>query len=200
MNKKKRNFYIIIIVITIILINLLYFGLKKIYRVENNSNVIQEEQNIEEDIIENIIENDEDSKQYEVTETNIEEKDSNIEQIDNKESQVNNTNNTKQTEIKESQINKDNIKQETKKVTIQNTSVTSTYDENAFIDNHLKKYPYYEDKYATLKISKISVNAPIYFGANDNTIAKGIGHNSGSYFPGENGAIIMCRTQLYAQF
>lgn len=69
---------------------------------------------------------------------------------------------------------------------------TSSYNENYFKEGHLISYPSFSEKYATLKISKIDVNAPIYFGATDDILSKGIAHDSGSYFAGENGSIIMC--------
>lgn len=69
---------------------------------------------------------------------------------------------------------------------------TSSYNENYFKENYLISYPSFSEKYATLKISKIGVNAPIYFGATDDILSKGIAHDSGSYFAGENGSIIMC--------
>lgn len=69
---------------------------------------------------------------------------------------------------------------------------TSSYNENYFKEGHLISYPIFSKKYATLKISKIGVNAPIYFGTTDDILSKGIAHDSGSYFAGENGSIIMC--------
>lgn len=48
------------------------------------------------------------------------------------------------------------------------------------------------EQYANLIIDKIGVNAPIFYGANDNIILKGIGHEEESYFPNQNGSIILC--------
>lgn len=48
------------------------------------------------------------------------------------------------------------------------------------------------EQYANLIIEKIGVNAPIFYGANDNIILKGIGHEEESYFPNQNGSIILC--------
>ena len=89
-----------------------------------------------------------------------------------------------------------NEKQEVeKKVTIK-----STFDESAFVEGHLEHYPNFAEQYATLKIKKIGINAPIYFGATDEIIQKGVGHDSGSYFSGENGTIIMCEHDYLNNF
>lgn len=80
------------------------------------------------------------------------------------------------------------------------TAVKSTFDENAFEDGHLKHYPNFAEQYATLKIKKIGIDAPIYFGVTDEIILKGVGHDSGSYFAGENGTIIMCEHDYMNNF
>ena len=54
----------------------------------------------------------------------------------------------------------------------------------------LKSYPAYGDKYGTIKIDKIGVFLPLYYGDSLDILKKGIGHSSGSYFPGEGGSII----------
>lgn len=54
----------------------------------------------------------------------------------------------------------------------------------------LEKYPEYGTKYGTIEIDKIDVNLPIYFGDTLEILKKGVGHSSGSYFPGEGGSII----------
>lgn len=56
--------------------------------------------------------------------------------------------------------------------------------------NTLENYPEYGAKYATLEIDKINVNLPVYFGDTLDILKKGVGHSSGSYFPGEGGSII----------
>lgn len=56
--------------------------------------------------------------------------------------------------------------------------------------NQLKSYPEYGAQYATIEISKIGVNLPVYFGDTMELLKKGVGHSSGSYFPGEGGSII----------
>ena len=57
-------------------------------------------------------------------------------------------------------------------------------------DNKLKNYPEYGTKYATIKIPKIDVDLPVYYGDTLEILKKGVGHSSGSYFPGEGGSII----------
>lgn len=54
----------------------------------------------------------------------------------------------------------------------------------------LKNYPEYGTKYGIIKISKIDVDLPVYFGDTLEILKKGVGHSSGSYFPGEGGSII----------
>ena len=59
-------------------------------------------------------------------------------------------------------------------------------DKNTGIIN----YPEYGTQYATLKIEAIDVDLPVYFGDTLEILKNGIGHSSGSYFPGEGGSII----------
>lgn len=54
----------------------------------------------------------------------------------------------------------------------------------------LKEYPQYGQKYASIQIPKIKVDLPVYFGATLEILKNGVGHDSGSYFPGEGGSII----------
>lgn len=54
----------------------------------------------------------------------------------------------------------------------------------------LKNYPEYGEKYAQIEIEKIDVNLPVYFGDTLEILKNGVGHSSGSYFPGEGGSII----------
>ena len=79
-------------------------------------------------------------------------------------------------------------------------NVTSSFDENSFANGHLDNYPNYGEQYGTIIISKIGVNAPIIFGADEETILRGVGHDSGSYFPGENSSIIMCEHDYMNNF
>ena len=57
-------------------------------------------------------------------------------------------------------------------------------------ENKLENYPEYGTQYATIEIPKIDVNLPVYFGDTLEILKKGVGHSSGSYFPGEGGSII----------
>lgn len=54
----------------------------------------------------------------------------------------------------------------------------------------LINYPEYGTQYATIEIDRIGVNLPVYFGDTLEILKKGVGHSSGSYFPGEGGSII----------
>lgn len=54
----------------------------------------------------------------------------------------------------------------------------------------LKNYPAYGKKYAKIEIPSIGVNLPVYFGDALELLQKGVGHSTGSYFPGEGGSIV----------
>lgn len=56
--------------------------------------------------------------------------------------------------------------------------------------NKIQNYPEYGTQYATIQIPKIDVDLPVYFGDTLEILKKGVGHSSGSYFPGEGGSII----------
>ena len=57
-------------------------------------------------------------------------------------------------------------------------------------EKKLKNYPEYGTQYATIEIPKIDVNLPVYYGDSLEILKQGVGHSSGSYFPGEGGSII----------
>lgn len=57
-------------------------------------------------------------------------------------------------------------------------------------EDQIENYPEYGTQYATIQIPKIDVNLPVYFGDTLEILKKGVGHSSGSYFPGEGGSII----------
>ena len=78
-------------------------------------------------------------------------------------------------------LNKVSINQDNKKVE------QTTIDTSA---NNLVNYPEYGTKYATIEIPKISLNLPVYFGDTLEVLKNGVGHSSGSYFPGEGGSIV----------
>ena len=54
----------------------------------------------------------------------------------------------------------------------------------------LKNYPEYGTQYATIEIPKIDVNLPVFYGDTLEILKNGVGHSSGSYFPGEGGSIV----------
>ena len=57
-------------------------------------------------------------------------------------------------------------------------------------ENKIKVYPEYGTKYASIEIPKIDVDLPVYFGDTLDVLKNGVGHSSGSYFPGEGGSIV----------
>ena len=57
-------------------------------------------------------------------------------------------------------------------------------------ENKLKNYPEYGTNYATIEIPKININLPVYYGDTMEILKNGVGHSSGSYFPGEGGSIV----------
>jgi sortase A len=58
------------------------------------------------------------------------------------------------------------------------------------VKKRLQNYPEYGTQYATIEISKIGVDLPVYFGDTLEILKNGVGHSSGSYFPGEGGSIV----------
>ena len=60
-----------------------------------------------------------------------------------------------------------------------------------FETSKLLNYPKYGKKFATLNIKSINMKLPIYHGDSLKILRYGIGHYAGSYFPGENGTIIL---------
>ena len=57
-------------------------------------------------------------------------------------------------------------------------------------ENNIENYPEYGTQYATIEIPAIDVNLPVYFGDTLEILKNGVGHSSGSYFPGEGGSIV----------
>ncbi len=55
----------------------------------------------------------------------------------------------------------------------------------------LMNCPAYGENYATLKISSIDLELPIYYGKTLDLLKNGIGHDDESYFPGEGGSIVL---------
>ena len=56
--------------------------------------------------------------------------------------------------------------------------------------NEIKNYPEYGTKYANIEIPAIDVDLPVYYGDTLEILKNGVGHSSGSFFPGEGGSII----------
>ena len=79
-------------------------------------------------------------------------------------------------------------------------SDTERKPEYDFSSKHLIKYPAYGTKYATLKIDKLGMEYPLYYGDTLKILRYGIGHYAGSYFPGENGTIILAGHNTAAYF
>lgn len=172
----KKVLYIIMLIALILVF--ITFNMSR----KNKANNITYDVNnsvVEENIIENEIDN------IIIAENKTEDTESNIL----------NSNENAQNQKDNSKVNKDNGNNE---VNAQN--VTSSFDENYFIEGHLKDYPAFGEQYATIIINKIGVNAPIIYGSNNETILNGVGHDSGSYFPGENGSIIMCEHDYLNNF
>ena len=76
---------------------------------------------------------------------------------------------------------------------INTTAIGSSVEVEAlynFNDKVLIKYPSYGSKYADIEISSINLKLPVYHGDNKKILRKGVGHYTGSYFPGEGGSIL----------
>lgn len=56
--------------------------------------------------------------------------------------------------------------------------------------NRLESYPEYGTKYGNLKIDSIDVDLDLYYGDTLSILRNGVGHSSGSYFPGEGGTVV----------
>lgn len=68
-----------------------------------------------------------------------------------------------------------------------NVEIEAKYNLEA---KRLIDYPSYGSKYATLEIASINLKLPVYHGDNKKILMLGVGHYTGSYFPGENGSIL----------
>ena len=58
------------------------------------------------------------------------------------------------------------------------------------ITKRLESYPEYGTKYGDLSIDSLDVELPLYYGDTLSILRNGVGHSSGSYFPGEGGTIV----------
>ncbi len=59
------------------------------------------------------------------------------------------------------------------------------------VKKKLAVYPYWGTIWATIEIPAINITAPVYHGDTLDIIKYGVGHFSGSYFPGEGSSIIL---------
>lgn len=57
-------------------------------------------------------------------------------------------------------------------------------------EENLVKYPALGEMYAKLNISSCNINLPVYYGDNEKILEAGVGHFSGSHFPGEGKGIL----------
>lgn len=76
------------------------------------------------------------------------------------------------------------------KVSLDISSKAEKIDPVITEDNTLKNYPEYGTQYAMIEIPKINIILPVYFGDTLEVLKNGVGHSSGSYFPGEGGSIV----------
>lgn len=85
------------------------------------------------------------------------------------------------------------IKQVSSFVNLISIKTTNKILEDVIIDTEtksLKSYPKFGTKYATINITSLDISLPVYYGDTLSILKKGIGHSSGSYFPGEGGSIL----------
>ena len=71
---------------------------------------------------------------------------------------------------------------------------TVRFDE---VKKRLINYPLWGSKFATLLIPSINLEMPVYQGDTLDILRYGIGHYSGSFFPGEGGSIILAGHNNY---
>lgn len=162
MNDKIKNTISICIIVLFIILMIVY-GVRKNKKVDTNQDVTDNSVAVEKQVEENKVE---DNSNTTIQETSSDKKD---------ESKKDNTSSEKKKSEADDKVN-----------------VKTTFDETAFSNGHLENYPEFGTEYATLIINKIKVNAPIIYGLTDEILLKGVAQDSGSYFPGENGSIIMC--------
>lgn len=69
-------------------------------------------------------------------------------------------------------------------------NVISQKEEYDFTSKRLIHYPSYGTKYASIRIPSINLEMAVYHGDTKKILLSGIGHYTGSYFPGETGTIL----------
>lgn len=79
-----------------------------------------------------------------------------------------------------------------------NTNIKVLEDVKIDLDTkNLENYPEYGSRYATLKIPSLNIVKTVYFGDTISILKYGIGHSSGSYFPGEGGSVVYMGHNTY---
>ena len=76
------------------------------------------------------------------------------------------------------------------KVSIDTSNVVLKEVKLNSVTKRLESYPEYGTKYGNVKIDSIDVDLPLYYGDTLSILRNGVGHSSGSYFPGEGGSIV----------
>ena len=76
------------------------------------------------------------------------------------------------------------------KVSIDTSNVVLKEVKLNSVTKRLESYPEYGTKYGNVKIDSINVDLPLYYGDTLSILRNGVGHSSGSYFPGEGGSIV----------
>ncbi len=77
---------------------------------------------------------------------------------------------------------------------VNKTTISEGKTVQAVFDSDSKRIielPSWGSKFADLKIPSIDLDLPVYHGDNMKILRLGIGHYAGSYFPGEDGSIIL---------
>ena len=76
-------------------------------------------------------------------------------------------------------------------VTIEQENIKYPSVEYDKLTKRLNSYPLWNTEFATLEISSVNIKLPVYQGDSLDILKYGIGHFSGSFFPGEGGSIIL---------
>lgn len=88
---------------------------------------------------------------------------------------------------------KNEIKEVTNTVNLISIKTNNKILENIKLDlesKNLLNYPEYGTKYASISIPNLNIDLPVYYGDTLTILKYGVGHSSGSYFPGEGGRIL----------
>lgn len=88
---------------------------------------------------------------------------------------------------------KNEIREVTNIVNLISIKTNNRVLENIKLDlesKNLLNYPEYGTKYASISIPSLNIELPVYYGDTLTILKNGVGHSSGSYFPGEGGSIL----------